>query len=180
MSSESCWYGLGTIGEVRFYGHVGDCAAVVQCAERPMQYDAAMKESVSHDAALAAQSCQEILADGGDLLDLWRFGILQTIDYYTSYFKRGGPTLASHVFDQEPLTGHASVDAAFAALADYLATRDGWAVPTWVASQVVTPPWFVAPIARRPGYFHDEALRVTPDEFRRRNIYIGIGDLSRA
>ena len=33
--------------------------------ERPMQYDDAMKESVSHDAALAAQSCQEILAGGG-------------------------------------------------------------------------------------------------------------------
>ena len=140
-----------------------------------------MISTPTHDAALAAESCRQIFAEGGDLVDLWRFGILQTIDYYNSYMTRGGPVSASRVFDREPVTGVSHIDAAFAALADHLASRDGWAVPPWAcsASRTIADPWFVAPIAQRPGFFHDEALATSPVEFRRRNIFISINDLVR-
>ena len=139
-------------------------------------------QPVSFDAARAARSCRAILAEGGDLVDAWRFGILQTIDYYTSYLTRYGVTTACRVFDQEPITIVPCVDAAFAAIAEHLAARDGWIPPSWVndPARFAPLPWFVAPAAQESGYFHDEALRLTPPEFRRRNVYIGLGDLARA
>ena len=137
---------------------------------------------VRHDAARAAASCRALLANGGDLVDAWRFGILQTVDYYMQNLDQDGPDIARQVFDREPSTGELRVDAAFSALAEYFAARDGWTPPAWVdqPGRVAPWPWFVAPLAQGPGYFHEEALRVTPLEFRQRNVYIGIGELERA
>ncbi|AYD90141.1 hypothetical protein D5R93_09265 [Actinomyces lilanjuaniae] len=69
----------------------------------------------------------------GRLVVWWRFGVLQTLDDYTSCLRRGGTSVASQVFTREPPpTGAVEVDAAFAALADWLAGRDGWQAPAWV------------------------------------------------
>jgi hypothetical protein len=135
-----------------------------------------------HDAARAARSCGELLATGCDVADAWRFGILQALDYYASCLKHDGPERARRVFEKEPLVGEPAVDAAFAALAEYLATRDGWEPPAWVhdPARIAPTPWFVAPAARARGFFHDEALQVTPASFSRRNVFLGIGDLDRA
>jgi len=138
--------------------------------------------TVTHDAARTAETCRTLLAEGADLLDAWRFGILQSMDYYTSYIRQGGVAVAHQIFDREPVTGEPAVDAAYAALAEHLATRDGWTPPPWAGNpaKVAPTPWFVSPLARKPGYFHDEALRVTPPEFRRHGVYIGLKDLDRA
>ncbi|GAB33351.1 mycothiol S-conjugate amidase Mca [Gordonia otitidis NBRC 100426] len=72
----------------------------------------------------------ELLAAGEPLAAAWRFGILQTVDDYTSVLRRSDPTRAASVFDEPPApTGAVELDAAFAALADHLAERDGWDTP---------------------------------------------------
>ena len=85
---------------------------------------------VRHTAAGNARRCAELLAAGESLDSCWRLGILQTLDDYTSTLRRGGPVLAAQVFTAEPpATGSPALDAAFAALADHLAERDGWETP---------------------------------------------------
>lgn len=56
------------------------------------------------------------MAAGNDVSDSWRFGVLQTLDDYTSTLRRGGAQLASQVFTEPPApTGAKEIDAAFAA-----------------------------------------------------------------
>ncbi len=87
---------------------------------------------VRHTAAENAARCAALLAAGDSVGSCWRFGILQTLDDYTSTLRRGGVQLAAEVFEGEPApTGSAQLDAAFAALADHLAERDGWQTPAW-------------------------------------------------
>ena len=69
------------------------------------------------------------------------------------------------------------VDAAFAALAEHLAERDGWDVPAWVQDS-----WRVAAgwLPSVPSIFHADALRESPRAFRERGIFITARSLDRA
>lgn len=136
------------------------------------------RSTLNSDAYDAAESCRALLKDGATLNQLWRFGVLQTLDYYNSAKKVGGVQLASQVFVREPaLTGSSEIDAAFAALADYLATRDGWPTPQWANNPSrSTSRWYAAQSAG----FYEQADRESPSEFRSRGVYIAGNDLSRA
>lgn len=60
-------------------------------------------------------------------------GYSRPLNDYTSTVRRGGPQLAQGVFtDETAPTGAVELDAAFAALAEHLAARDGWSAPAWV------------------------------------------------
>ncbi len=133
---------------------------------------------VRHTAAQNAADCDKLIRDGEALDACWRFGILQTLDDYTSALRRGGPSLAAEVFsDEPPRIGSSEVDAAFAALADYLSERDGWQLPAWVLDPSRrTTAWYPAV----PAIFRDEADQESPDAFRRRGILITSRSLARA
>jgi hypothetical protein len=133
---------------------------------------------VRHTAAGNAARSAALLSAGDTPETCWRFGILQTLDDYTSTFRRGGAKLASEVFADEPApTGSAQLDAAFAALADHLAERDGWQAPAWVLEPARrTDGWFPAV----PAIFRGEAEQDSPRAFRERGIFITGRSLSRA
>ena len=108
----------------------------------------------------------------------WRFGVLQTLDDYTSTLLRGGAALAALVFTAVPApTGSDEVDAAFAALADHLAERDGWLVPGWALDPVRRADgWYPAV----PNAWRAEAERDSPRAFAQRGIFITARSLNRA
>lgn len=119
-----------------------------------------------------------MLAAGEPLGACWRFGILQTLDDYTSVLRRGSSDLAAGVFtDEPPPTGSVEVDAAFAALAEHLAERDGWRTPVWASDPSRrTSAWYPGV----PAIFHSDADRESPEAFRRRGILIPSRSLARA
>jgi hypothetical protein len=134
---------------------------------------------VRHTAADNARACRDLITEGASLDECWRFGVLQTLDDYTSTLRRGGVTLAAEVFTpQPPHTGSAQIDAAFAALAAYLADRDGWAVPAWATSpaRALAQPWYPAV----PAAWRAEAEADSPPAFRDRGIFITSRSLARA
>jgi hypothetical protein len=117
--------------------------------------------------------------EAGESLDTaWRFGVLQTLDDYRSVATRGGSALAGGVFEAEPApTGAVELDAAFAALAAYLAERDGWPAPQWAGSNKrIASSWYPAV----PEIFREEAEAFSPRAFRSRGIYITERSLARA
>lgn len=136
------------------------------------------RDYVRYDAADAALYCRDMQEAGASLNDLWRFGILQTLDYYTSAMKVGGSELAEQVFTRAPaLTNCAELDAAFAALAEYLGHRDGWEPPGWSADVARhTGQWYVP----QSSAFYAQAEDESPLPFRRRGVYITRDDLTRA
>jgi hypothetical protein len=82
------------------------------------------------------------------------------------------------VFAVEPApTGSTDVDAAFAALADYLAERDGWPAPAWAADPARRADGWYAGV---PAIFRAEAERDTPRAFRQCGILITGRSLDRA
>ncbi len=111
--------------------------------------------------------------------DLWRFGVLQLLDEYDSLRKHQGSEAAIEVFCIEPkLTGHSGLDASFAALACWLATRDGWQAPKWARDpqRVARPWWFVS----SSEYGRAWAMVQSPGEFRIRGVFITNTALLRA
>jgi hypothetical protein len=70
------------------------------------------------------------------------------------------------------------VDAAFAAMAEYLARRDGWEVPSWarLPGREAWPWWFVTDLRG----LHPRALVESSPSFRRRGVFITSGALDRA
>jgi hypothetical protein len=75
-------------------------------------------------------------------------------------------------------TGDGRVDAAFAVMAEYLARRDGWAVPAWAAlpEREAWPWWFVTDLRG----LHPRALVESQSSFRRRGVFTTSGALDRA
>ncbi len=162
-----------------FQGEVLSVAALLDAARATSEMPPSTQVDVRHTAAQNAETCRALLADGEALDECWRFGILQTLDDYTSVVRRGGHHLAAGVFaDEPPRTGAAQIDAAFAALADYLADRDDWPTPAWASdpSRHTTTAWYPAV----PAIFHDDADRESPEAFRRRGILITARSLARA
>ena len=136
------------------------------------------REQVRLDAADAAGECRELRESGASLNDLWRFGVLQSLDYYNSAMKVGGVGLAAQVFERAPeSSGCVEVDAAFAALAEHLAYRDDWVPPTWSLDEARTVDGWYVP--QSPA-FYAQAEAESPQAFRHRGIYITTDDLSRA
>jgi hypothetical protein len=87
-----------------------------------------------------------MLSDGERLSRLWRYVFAQLLDDYTSVLNHAGVQAAARMWSQAPqVTGDSRVDAAFAAMAEYLARRDGWKVPAWAAlpQREAWPWWFV-------------------------------------
>ncbi|MDO8392312.1 MAG: hypothetical protein Q7V57_17700 [Actinomycetota bacterium] len=103
--------------------------------------------------------------------DLWRFGVLQFLDDYESVRRHHGVSPAAALLTGEPdLTGHSGVDAAFAALACWLADHDGWTAPSWALSdaRAAQPWWFVTDSA----YGRAWAMAQSPAQFRIRGVFI--------
>jgi hypothetical protein len=66
----------------------------------------------------------------------------------------------------------------FAAMAVYLARRDGWEVPSWarLPGREACPWWFVTDLRG----LHPRALVESPSSFRRRGVFITSVALDRA
>lgn len=161
-----------------FQGEVLTVAALLDAAQTAPASVPGADVGVRHTAAANARACARLLNNGDSVEAGWRFGILQTLDDYTSTLRRGGPGLAAGVFtDEPPHTGAVQIDAAFAALADYLASRDGWTAPAWAQDTARrTTAWY--PMV--PEIFRGDAERESPDAFRERGIFITSRSLDRA
>ena len=131
------------------------------------------------DAAGAGLLADELLAQGDTLQAVWRYSIVQLLDDYTHELGRDGASAASRRFDQEPAsTRSGEVNAALAALAEFLARRDGWMAPDWARKpeRYSAKWWFVTPLKG----MHPTALQESPASFRKRGVFITAGALSRA
>ncbi|MFP7696953.1 hypothetical protein [Trueperella sp. LYQ143] len=134
------------------------------------------------DVCDTAIDVETIATEGGCLNDLWRFGILQTIDLYQTAINDDGIEGGIKVFAREPITSVSEINCGYAALANYFANRDGWNAPEWANRPCrCTAPWFPA---QRPEYPLPQrviklSIEETPDEFRQRNIFITLDDLIR-
>lgn len=161
-----------------FQGEVLSVAALLDAARTTPEGSPDLSVGVRHTAAINAAACRALISDG-EAPDLcWRFGVLQTLDDYTSALRRGGPDLAAEVFtDEPPRTGSVEVDAAFAALAAYLAERDGWPAPAWTLDPSRRARSWYPDV---PAIFHADADRESPEAFRRRGIFITSRSLARA
>jgi len=112
-----------------------------------------------------------MLRSGEALKDIWRYAVIQLLDDYTSLRLQEGVAKAARLFDPVPqATGDTRVDAAFAALAEHLARRDGWAPPAWSRDfeRPASPWWFVTDMAG----LHPRALVESPLSFRKRGVFI--------
>lgn len=160
-----------------FQGDVLTVAALLDAAKTAPASVSGLGVGIRHTAASNARDCARLLADGDSVDACWRFGILQTLDDYMSTLRRGGPDLAAGVFaDEPPHTGAVQIDAAFAALADYLAERDGWEPPVWAQDEARrTAAWY--PLV--PEMFRTDAEQESPDAFRERGIFITLRSLAR-
>lgn len=108
---------------------------------------------------------------GAALKDVWRYAVIQLLDDYTSTVRHEGPGPGAQLFAAvPPATGDRRVDAAFAALAEHLARRDGWTVPSWSTAfeRPASPWWFVSEVVG----VHPRALRESPLSFRKRGVFI--------
>ncbi len=81
-------------------------------------------------------------------------------------------TLAAH---EPPTTGSPRFDALLAAIAEHLASRVSTVAPEWAEApdRFLTTPWWVSPLPSARA----QALRGTPNSFRRRGIYLDRSDL---
>jgi hypothetical protein len=109
------------------------------------------------DAVGAAMLADDLLLEGETLQSVWRYAIMQLLDDY------------SHDL--------AEVDAALAALAEYLARRDNWSVPSWARKpgRYSAKWWFATPLRG----MHPTALQESPPSFCTRGVFMTAGALSR-
>lgn len=163
-----------------FQGEVlplADFIAQAKAAE-PLGQELYADIGLRHTAQGNAAACASMISAGRSLDECWRFGVLQTLDDYTSTLRRGGTELAQLVFAPEPEpTGAPELDAAFAALAEHLADRDGWMAPQWIfKAERRVHEWFPAV----PSIYRQLALDQSPPAFRSRGIFITDTSLARA
>jgi len=114
----------------------------------------------------AADSAAAMLQEGERLNRLWRYIFVQMLDDYTSVLRHAGVPAAARMWASAPRsTGDIRVDAAFAAMAEYLARRDGWDASSWarLPGREAWPWWFVTDLRG----LHPRALVESPSSFRR-------------
>jgi hypothetical protein len=112
------------------------------------------------------------------LQSVWRYVIVQLLDDHSHDLARAGTAVAFRRFSHEPPpTRSAEVDAALAALAEYLARRDNWPLPSWARKpgRDSSRWWFVTPLRG----MHPTALQESPPSLRTRGVFITAGALSR-
>jgi hypothetical protein len=151
--------------------------------EKPLQLiegrrDIMAATLIGLDAADAALLADDLLDRGETLQSVWRYAIVQLLDDYSHDLARDGASIASQRFTREPsMTRSAEVDAALAALAEYLARRDGWSLRSWARKpgRYSDKWWFVSPLRG----MHPTALQESPPSFRTRGIFITASALSR-
>ncbi|WP_434157576.1 hypothetical protein [Clavibacter michiganensis] len=162
-----------------FKGEVSSVTEMIRLAEEAPAAPVS-SAGVLHTAAGNAVDAAELVAAGEPLTAGWRFGVLQTLDDYTSTCRRGGAEVGAGVFTDPPApTGSVELDAAFAALAEYLAERDGWTPPAWTSDawrSVAPAVWW----ASTPSIYREIALEESPRPFRDRGIWITLSGLARA
>jgi hypothetical protein len=127
----------------------------------------------------AAHAAADMVTAGERLSQVWRYVFVQLLDDYDSVRRHAGVASAAAMWqDEPPSTGDGRLDAAFAAMAEHLARRDGWAEPRWVKdpSREALPWWFVTDLRG----MHPRALVESPSSFRRRGVFITRGALQRA
>jgi hypothetical protein len=142
-------------------------------------YHSSVETRAFETADQAAASATILLADGERLSRLWRYVFAQMLDDYTSVLHHRGVPAAARMWAAVPRsTGDNRVDAAFAAMAEYLARRDGWTVPAWarLPEREAWPWWFVTDLRG----LYPQALVESPSSFRRRGVFITSGALERA
>jgi hypothetical protein len=111
------------------------------------------------DAAAVAVG---MVAAESRLQDVWRHTVVQLLDDYTSVRRHEGVEAAQAMWSDRPRpAGDRRVDAAFAALGEYLARRDNWRARLWVRDPTLeaVPWWFVTALKG----MHPRAL-VTVDQ----------------
>lgn len=126
----------------------------------------------------AAEVAARMVAEGEPLSRVWRFAVVQMLDDYLSVLRHDGVDAASGMWLVAPApVGDMRVDAAFAALAEHVARRDGWPVPVWALDpdREALPWWFVT----RLRGLHPRALVESPPSFRRRGVFITSDALER-
>ncbi|MGF7238330.1 MAG: hypothetical protein ACQSGP_25720 [Frankia sp.] len=131
--------------------------------------------SVDDAAAVAAG----MVASEARLQDVWRHAVVQLLDDYESVRRHEGLSAVQAMWAVRPRrSGDRRVDAAFAALGEYLARRDGWPSPAWVRDPELeaVPWWFVTALRG----LHPQALVESPLSFRKRGVFITSGALKRA
>jgi hypothetical protein len=137
-----------------------------------------MAATIGLDAVGAALLADELLLERETLQGVWRYVIVQLLDDYSHDLARHGASVASQRFSREPPpTSSTSVDAALAALAEYLGRRDDWPLPSWARKpgRYSARWWFVTPLRG----MHPTAIQESPPSFRTRGIFITAGALSR-
>jgi len=123
------------------------------------------------DARQAADVAEGLMSDGRPMIDVWRHAIAQLLDDYESDVAHHGVASARARFTEAPpLTSSTKVDAALAALAEYLSRRDGWETPEWARrpGRYTKQWWFVSPLQG----MHATALQQSPASFRTRGVFI--------
>lgn len=153
--------------------------ARVPCGGPACRYHFGMDTRAFGTADQAAGGAAAMLGDGERLSRLWRYVFAQLLDDYTSVLRHAGTQAAARMWSQAPRrTGDSRVDAAFAAMAEHLARRDGWTVPAWarLPGREAWPWWFVTDLRG----LHPQALIESPSSFRRRGVFITSGALERA
>ena len=118
------------------------------------------------------------VARGDTHAQLFRQGVLQVMKWYDSALVSYGVDVARAQYNREPgTTGSLGVDAAFAALAHWQATRDGWAAatPSWIRRTIAPDPWY----ASDDAYSQERARSTCPALWREHNVWVGDRDLLR-
>ena len=139
-----------------------------------------MKLEVSRtpDCASWMEQVRHNVARGDTHAKLFRQGVLQVMKWYDSALVSYGVDVARAQYNREPgTTGSLGVDAAFAALAHWQATRDGWAAatPSWIRRTIAPDPWY----ASDDAYSQERARSTCPALWREHNVWIGDRDLLR-
>ncbi|MCJ1712511.1 hypothetical protein MT344_15120 [Clavibacter michiganensis subsp. phaseoli] len=119
-----------------FQGEMLPATEMIRLAEEAPAAPAAPVSSagVLHTVARNVLDAAGLVAEGQPPTAGWRFGVLQTLDDYTSTCRRGGVGLGAGVLADPPAPiGSVELDAAFAALAKCLAERDGCTPPPWTS-----------------------------------------------
>lgn len=130
-----------------------------------------------HSAKDAASIASDLLSAGRPLRTVWRHSVIQLFDNYESVRRHEGVELAAAMWRSRPKSaGDPRVDAAIAGLGEWLATRDGWVVPTWIHEVRAGPDWYVVDLPS----VREWAKKESPAPFRSRNVWITRAALERA
>lgn len=122
------------------------------------------------DCAAWMERMRRFVELGDSHAELFRCGVLQVMKWYDNDVYEYGLQAGPAMFARTPATtGDSGLDAAFAALAEWLAARDGWSIPAWATDVAAPEPWYVSD---HPGS-QAHARETCPPIWREHNVWIG-------